>query len=69
MEKYQIEANERFFDNLLFVLRDGGKWGWPDTGLIFTKTGGKLTGDQAGLDQVKKIVSEKYFEKNFGIKK
>lgn len=69
METYMIRANEKFFDNLIAVLHDGGKWGWPDTGSIFTKTGGKLTGDQAGLDQVKKIVSQKYFEKNFGIQK
>lgn len=69
MKDYQLEANENFFDHLIFVLREGGVWGWPAAGYIFTKRGDKLTGDADALQEVEKIVSKKYFEKNFEIKK
>ena len=69
MEAYKIKANEEFFNNLIFVLREGGEWRWPDARLIFTKTGGKLTGDPGALQEVRKIVSEKYFKENFEISK
>jgi hypothetical protein len=67
MEPNMIEANEKFFDNLLVVLREGGVWGWPDAGVLFIKKDGKLLGDPAANREVKKIISEKYFKKNFGI--
>lgn len=66
MEAYQIKANEEFFNNVLGVLREGGKWIYPAAGKVFTKSGGKLTGDPAALDNVKEIVSEEYFKKYFG---
>jgi hypothetical protein len=69
MDAYMIEANEKFFDHLILVLREGGVWGWPAAGYIFTKRGEKLTAELDGLQEVEKIVSKKYFEKNFGIKK
>jgi hypothetical protein len=67
MEQYKIDANERFFDNLLVVLREGGVWGWPDAGVLFTKKDGRLLGDLAANREAEKIVSKKYFKKNFGI--
>jgi hypothetical protein len=45
---------------------EGGKWGWPAIGQVFTKTDGKLLGEPAAIKQVKEIVSEEYFQKNFG---
>lgn len=69
MEAYQIKANEEFFDYLLKVIKDNGTWGWPDQQVFFTVRGGKFLGDPAALESVNKIVSKKYFEKNFGIKK
>lgn len=66
MKPYQIKANEKFFDDLLCVLREGGKWGWPAISQVFTKTDGKLLGNPAAIKHVKEIVSEEYFQKNFG---
>jgi hypothetical protein len=63
---HKIRANEKFFDDLLSVLREGGKWGWPAIGQVFTKTDRKLLGKPAAIKQVKEIVSEEYFQKNFG---
>lgn len=67
MEPHMIEANEKFFDNLLVVLREGGIWGWPEANVLFTKKDGKLVGDQTANREARKIVSEKYFNKFFGI--
>jgi hypothetical protein len=67
MEPHMIEANEQFFDNLLVVLREGGVWGWPAAGVLFTKKDGRLLGDLAANREAEKIVSKKYFKKNFGI--
>ena len=67
MEQYKIDANELFFCNVLLVLREGGKWGWPDTGHFFTKSGGKLLGSPAALEDVHNIVSKNFFKKYFGI--
>jgi hypothetical protein len=67
MEPYKIEANERFFDDLLVVLREGGVWGWPAAGVLFTKKDGKLVGDLAANREAEKIVSKKYFNNFFGI--
>lgn len=67
MEDYKIKANEEFFRQTIGVLREGGVYGWVETGHIYTLRSGKLTGDQKALDQVRKIVSEEFFKKFFGI--
>jgi hypothetical protein len=67
MEQYKIEANEQFFDNLLVVLREGGFWIWREAGVLFIKKDGRLLGDLAANREAEKIVSKKYFKKNFGI--
>ena len=69
MEAYQIKANEEFCDHLLRVIKDNGKWGWPDQQVIFTVRGGKFLGDPAALEKAQQIVSPSYFKKNFGILK
>lgn len=69
MEAYQIKANEEFFTYLLKVVKNEGIWGWPDQQEVFTISGGKILGSPAGLEKVRKIVSEKYFQNNFDIKK
>ena len=69
MEAYQLKANEEFCDHLLTVIKENGKWGWPDQQVIFTVRGGKFYGDAAALAKVRCIVSEKYFKNNFEILK
>jgi hypothetical protein len=67
MEQYKIDANERFFDDILVVLREGGFWIWREAGVLFIKKDGRLLGDLAANREAEKIVSKKYFKKNFGI--
>jgi hypothetical protein len=67
MEQYKIEANERFFDDLLVVLREGGFWIWEEARITLIKSGGKLIGNRADMIEVKKLVSKKYFNNFFGI--
>lgn len=65
MEPYMIKENERFFNNLMNTLNEGGVWVWKETGMIFFKKGNTLQGDGVSLKEIKKIVSEEYFEKHF----
>lgn len=67
MEPHMIEANEKFFDNIINVLREDGIYFWPSAGVPFTKKDGKLQGDLAASREAEKIVSKKYFKKNFVI--
>lgn len=69
MEQYQLEANEQFFDHLINVLTEGGTWAWPDTLEIYTKQGDKLLGGKEGLEYIKDIVRQDYFQKRFSLKK
>ena len=64
MEDYKIEANEQFFDQVLDVLNEGGKWVWknhPEN--VFTKQDGQLVGDD--LSMVSLIVSPEFLSKKF----
>lgn len=67
MDQHQIDANEQFFDNVLRILLEGGKWGWISEGEALTKKGDQLLGSPAALNKVERIVSEKYFKKHFAI--
>ena len=67
MEQFQITANEKFFDNILRVLLEGGKWGWLSEGEALTKKGDQLHGSIAAINKVERIVSPEYFKKHFSI--
>lgn len=69
MKAHEIKANEEFCDHLLHVIKDNGKWGWPDQQVIFTVRSGKFLGNAAALDKAQQIVSPEYFKKHFGILK
>ena len=42
LKKYQIEANEKFFDNVMELVKDGGIYCWVSVNKKFIKRGGKL---------------------------
>lgn len=67
MDAYQITANEKFFDDILRVLLEGGKWGWLSEGEALTKKGDQLLGSVAAINKVERIVSQEYFKKHFAI--
>ena len=69
MEQYQVEANEKFFNNILRVLHEGGMWGWLSEQEALKKVGDKLLGSQAAINKVERIVSEEYFKKHFDVLK
>lgn len=65
MEKYQVEENENFFNQMLSYLEDDGRWIWPDAREIFYKSNGQLKAKtKRGYDLLKKIVSKKWFQNN-----
>lgn len=66
MEQYQIEANEKFFQNVIRTLNDNGIWGWPAEMEMFTKRGDKLVASSVALEKVRGIVSEDFFKNYFG---
>ena len=66
MEDYKIEANEKFFDNILSMLMEGGVWAWKDKpGLIFVKRNGKLETSKKGMSEIQEIVSTNFLLDNF----
>lgn len=67
MDAYQITANEKFFDDIIRVLLEGGKWGWLSEGEALTKKGDQLLGSVAAINKVERIVSQEYFKKHFAI--
>jgi hypothetical protein len=69
MKAHEIKANEEFCDHLLDVIRDNGKWGWPDQQVVFTVRSRKFMGNAAALDRAQRIVSPEYFSKHFEILK
>ena len=71
MEKYKLNANNQFFLNLINVLIEGGIWYWPSNldkdnkPLMYIKRGGKLIGNSYAISEVKKIVTDEFFNKYF----
>ena len=65
MEKWKIEANEKWLDNIISLLNEGGGWGWKETGFNYTKKEGKLSCTAQGYEAVSQIVSKEYLTKNF----
>ena len=66
LKKYQIEANEKFFDNVMELVKDGGIYCWVSINKQFIKRGGKLIAeDNDAYDKVSEIVSPEYLKKKF----
>lgn len=60
------KANERFFESVFHMLKQGGVYQWIAERETFTKVGSKLVADHPqGLAKIKEIVSEEYFNKRF----
>ena len=64
---YQIKGNEVFFDNVIFKLKEGGTYIFPDALQIYIKKGDKLSCSPEGYNAVKKIVSEKFLINKFQV--
>lgn len=69
MLPYQIKANEQFFTQVLFLLKENAVWVWPAESEMFTHIDGKLSGSKSAYNKVSKIVSKKFLENNFVISK
>jgi hypothetical protein len=65
LKAYQIKANEKFFSNVLFVLKEGGVYFFPNALQVYTKKGDKLSCSTEGYNAVKEIVSEKFLTDTF----
>lgn len=65
LKAYQIKANEKFFSNVLFGLKEGGVYLFPNVLQVYTKNGDKLSCSTEGYNAVKQIVSEKFLTDTF----
>jgi len=61
----QIKDNERYFNNVLSTLNEGGVFGWKDLGEVLVKRNSKFECKQKAYDKLKEITSKNYFENNF----
>ena len=68
MEQYQIEANEKFFKNIINSLNEGGCYFFIDAQQAYYKSGDVLLGNKNALQKVKGIVSNKFYNKYFKLK-
>lgn len=67
LTKEQILANEKFFLNIISMLNEGGKYGYPAEQTIYTLKRGKLCGDAHAIEVIKPIVSEAFLMKYFAV--
>ena len=59
MTKFQKTENEKFFDKILLITREGGTYIWPDLGAAFKVTNGKLVAkDAQTLKDARSILSK-----------
>ena len=60
------QANEHFFDRVIAMLHEGGKYSMIEKNRMFTKIGKKLVADKKeAYDEVKQIVTPKYLKERF----
>lgn len=63
MDKYKIEANEKFFENIIEMTNDNGVYGWPDQQELFAVKDKKLHPFTIrGYMELKKIVSPEWLK-------
>ena len=63
----QIAANEQFFLNTINMLNENGVWGYPAVQKFYTLRNGKLHGDAEGLEHVKPLVTENFYNTYFAL--
>jgi hypothetical protein len=65
MTKEQKTANNVFFGMILFSMKDGAYYLWPDEKEKYTKVDNKLKPNTPyGFQCLKKITTKEWFEKN-----
>lgn len=65
MESYQIQENEKFFQKIIHMLNDGGRYYFIDAMETYTKQGDFLVGTKNGLKKIKGIVSQDFYKSYF----
>ena len=70
MKAEHKQANEHFFDRVIIMLHEGGKYSMIEKNRIFTKIGKKLVADKKeAYDEVKQIVTAIYLKEKFDYRK
>jgi hypothetical protein len=69
MERKKQLDNENFFISVLDYLQEGGHYIFPAKNKYFIKNYNKLTGDKDALEVVKNLVSERFYNEHFKLKK
>jgi len=55
--------NAQFFETVLELLEEGGRYRWPDTGHSFIKIRGKLVGSKEAIEAIKEITPSSFHDR------
>tara|TARA_Y100000389_G_scaffold67621_1_gene64019 strand:+ start:545 stop:814 length:270 start_codon:yes stop_codon:yes gene_type:complete len=70
MKAEHKQANEHFFERVITMLHEGGKYSMIEKNRIFTKVGKKLVAEKKeAYDEVKMIVTKEYLDRRFDYRK
>ena len=61
----QIKENEKYFQQVINVLGEGGVFGWKSTAEVCIKRNGKLICPKKSYDIAKGILSTEFFVNHF----
>ena len=65
MENYQYVANEKWFKQIIMMLKDNGYWTWPDQMETYQLVDGKLKPfTKRGEKKLKEIVRNEFYNNN-----
>lgn len=68
LPQYQIDANKRFFLDLISILEENGVWIWPGTMESFQLKNGKFEGSREAIDKVRRITDDVFIGRYFVVK-
>lgn len=63
MEEYKKQANAEFFKKIIEVTTEGGTYGYPATGEMYTVMNGCLYGTERGVQILKDITPKPFHSK------
>jgi hypothetical protein len=67
MTNSQKLENEKYFTMVIYSLKEGGNYIWPNGNETYTMKGGKLIGSKTGIRKIKEVTTPA-FHKNLIIK-
>ena len=60
MTTAQKQQNEKFFQSVIRMTKDGGFYLWPATGNVYTIRNGKMLGSRLAIQELNDIVTSTF---------